>query len=81
VRTPHVEVAKKLLKQGWNLEVGDKVGYVIAKGPGKLFQKATPFNQVKPNEVDTDYYIENQLKPAAMRILERFGVNEKQLEV
>lgn len=81
VRTPHVEVAKRLLKQGWNLELGDKVGYVIAKGPGKLFQKATPFNQIKPNEVDTDYYLENQVKPAAMRILERFGVNEKQLAV
>jgi DNA polymerase I len=81
VRTPHVEVAKKLLKQGWDLGLGDKVGYVIAKGPGKLFQKATPFNQIKPDEVDTDYYLENQLKPAAMRILERFGVNENQLVV
>ena len=81
VRTPHVEVAKKLLKQGWSLEVGDKVGYVIAKGPGKLFEKATPYNQIKPDQVDTDYYLENQVKPAAMRILERFGVDEKQLVV
>ncbi len=79
VRAPHVEVAKKLMKQGWDLAVGDKVGYVIAKGPGKLFQKARPYNQVKPEDVDIDYYLENQVKPAAMRILERFAVNEKQL--
>ncbi len=79
VRAPHVEVAKKLMKQGWDLAVGDKVGYVIAKGPGKLFQKARPYNQVKPEDVDLDYYLENQVKPAAMRILERFAVTEKQL--
>lgn len=81
VRTPHVEVAKMLLKQGWDLTVGDKVAYVIAKGPGKLFQKAKPSSQVGAEEVDIDYYVENQIKPAAMRILERFGVSEKQLTV
>ena len=81
VRVPHVEVARKLLKEGWTLTVGDKVAYVIVKGSGKLFQKAQPYNQVKQGEVDKEYYLENQIKPAAMRILERFGVNAKQLEV
>lgn len=79
VRAPHVEVAKKLAKEGWDLNVGDKVAYVIAKGPGRLFEKAKPSNQVKPEEVDIDYYLDNQVKPAAMRILERFAVNEKQM--
>jgi len=59
--------------------LGDKVAYVIVKGSGKLFQKAKPYNLVKPEEVDTEYYVENQVKPAAMRILERFGVKEEQL--
>jgi DNA polymerase I len=81
VRTPHVEVAKLLVKQGWDLGVGDKVAYVIVKGPGKLFQKAKPSNMVKPGEVDVDFYLDNQVKPAAMRVLELFGVNEKQLNV
>jgi len=81
ISAPHVEVAKKLLKQGWDLGVGDVVGYVIVKGAGKLFQKARPYNQVKPEDVDVEYYLENQVKPAAMRILERFAVSEKQLEV
>lgn len=81
VRAPHVEVARKLMKEGWSLTIGDKVGYVITKGPGKLFQKAKPFNQVKPEDVDIEYYLENQIKPAAMRILEGFGVNENQLAV
>jgi DNA polymerase elongation subunit (family B) len=30
-------------------------------------------------EVDMEYYVENQVKPAAMWILERFGVKEEQL--
>jgi DNA polymerase I len=81
VRAPHVEVARKLMKEGWTLTVGDKVAYVIVKGPGNLFQKAKPYNQVKPEEVDKEYYLENQVKPAAMRILELFGVNAKQLDV
>jgi DNA polymerase I len=81
VRTPHVEVAKMLVKQGWDLTVGDKVAYVIAKGPGKLFQKAKPSSQVRTEDVDIDYYVDNQIKPAAMRILERFGVSERQLTV
>jgi DNA polymerase I len=81
VRTPHVEVARQLVRQGWDLTVGDKVAYVITKGPGKLFQKAKPSSQVRVEDVDMDYYLDNQIKPAAMRILERFGVNERQLIV
>jgi DNA polymerase I len=81
VRTPHVEVARLLVKEGWYLTVGDKVAYVITKGRGsKLFEKAKPINQVKLDDVDVEYYIDNQIKPAAMRILERFGVTEKQIE-
>jgi len=67
------------MTQGWSIMVGDKVAYVIVKRSGKLFQKAKPYNQVNPEEADTEYYLENQVKPAAMRILERFGVKEAQL--
>ncbi len=79
VRVPHVEVARKLIAEGWHISLGDKVAYVIVKGPGRLFQKAKPYNQVKLDEVDVEYYVENQVKPAAMRILERFGVREEQV--
>jgi DNA polymerase I len=79
VRTPHVEVAKKLLKQGWELTVGDKVAYIVTNRRGKLFEKAEPYNRVQLKDVDIEYYLDDQIKPAAMRILERFGVNEKAL--
>ncbi len=80
VRSPHVEVAKKLLKEGWDLKSGDQVAYVIVKGPGKLYEKAEPYSRVSSSQVDVDYYVANQIKPAAMRILSVFGVSEKQLE-
>jgi DNA polymerase I len=81
VRTPHVEVARQLMKEGWDLSLGDKVAYVIAKGSGALFKRARPPNRLRPDEVDYEYYVENQVKPVAMRILERLSVNEAQLRV
>src|SRR5438128_3738436 len=42
VNAPHVEVAKKMAKDGWPVTAGDKVGFVITKRAGKLFQKAEP---------------------------------------
>jgi len=36
---------------------------------------------VKPEDLDVDYYVESQVRPAAMRILEGFGMNESQLGV
>ena len=67
------------MREGWKLAVGDKVAYIVVKGPGSLFKKAKPYNQAKPEEIDTEYYLDNQVRPAAMRILELFGVQERQL--
>lgn len=79
VRIPHVEAAKKLAVAGWHVTVGDKVAYVIVKGKGPLFQRARPYHEAKPEDLDVEYYVESQVKPAAMRILEGFGVTEAQL--
>jgi DNA polymerase, archaea type len=81
VNAPHVEAAKKMSKDGWPVTAGDKVGFVITKKPGKLFQKAEPHYKVTTDEVDYDYYVRNQILPAAGRILEILGVSESQLLV
>ena len=81
VRAPHVEVAKKLLKEGWDFKSGDQVAYVIVKGPGKLYEKAEPYTRVSSDQIDVDYYVANQIMPAAMRVLSILGVKERQLEV
>jgi DNA polymerase I len=79
VNAPHVEVAKKMAKDGWPVTAGDKVGFIITKRPGKLFQKAEPHYKVTIEEVDHDYYVQNQIVPAVARILEILGVSEDQL--
>jgi DNA polymerase, archaea type len=79
VNAPHVEAAKKMAKEGWSVTAGDKVGFVITNRPGKLYQKAEPHYKVSIDEVDYDYYVHNQIIPAAARILEVLGVSEDQL--
>ncbi|TMI52053.1 DNA polymerase II [Candidatus Bathyarchaeota archaeon] len=79
VNAPHVEVARKMAKDGWPVTVGDKVGFIITKKPGKLYQKAEPHFKVSLDQVDYDYYVHNQIVPAAARVLEVFGIAEKDL--
>jgi len=79
VRAAHVEAAKMLMKEGWDLTIGDKIGYVITVGKGKLYSKAKPYTLASYDEIDLDYYIENQILPAALRILEQFGIAKEGL--
>ena len=68
-----------LKEKGWNLTSGDKVGYVILAGKGRFYSRVKPYVFTKPEEVDVDYYINNQVVPAAARILGFFNVSEKEL--
>jgi DNA polymerase, archaea type len=79
VNAPHVEVARKMAKEGWPVTVGDKVGFIITTKPGKLYQKAEPHFKVSPDQVDYEYYVHNQIVPAAARVLEVFGIAEGDL--
>jgi len=81
VKAAHVIAARKLIKAGYQLEIGDKIGFIITKGPGgKLADKAEPYILVNDySKVDVEYYVEKQVVPAALRILSYFGVREGQL--
>jgi DNA polymerase I len=79
VKAPHVEAAKKLLKEGYELFMGDKIGYVITLGSGKLYERAKPYALASYDEVDTEYYVTNQVLPAASRILAMFSIKEDAL--
>ncbi len=79
VKAPHVEAAKLLLKNGWALSTSDKMGYVITVGSGKLYAKARPYFLTTYDKVDIEYYIRNQVLPAASRILALFKVPEQNL--
>jgi DNA polymerase I len=79
IKAAHVEAAKALRSKGWTMTVGDKVGYVILAGKGRLYDKAKPYVFAVYDEVDVEYYVSKQVVPAAARVLEFFGVNEDDL--
>jgi DNA polymerase I len=79
IKASHVEAAKALRNKGWKMTVGDKVGYVILAGEGRLYDRVKPYVFAVYNEVDIDYYVSKQVVPAAARVLEFFGVTEEEL--
>ncbi|HKM60089.1 MAG TPA: DNA polymerase domain-containing protein, partial [Candidatus Bathyarchaeia archaeon] len=79
IKAPHVEAAKMLKEKGWRLTGGDKVGFVILAGKGRFYNRVKPYVFAKYDEVDVDYYVTNQVVPAAARILSFFGITEKEL--
>jgi DNA polymerase I len=79
IRASHVEAAKMLKAKGWRLTVGDKVGYVVVVGSGRLYERVKPYVFSSYDEVDIEYYVSKQVVPAAARVLESFGITEEQL--
>ncbi len=76
IKAPHVEAAKMLKEKGWRLTGGDKVGYVVLSGKGRLYSRVKPYVFAEIKDVDVEYYITNQVLPAAARILVFFNVTE-----
>lgn len=77
---PHVAAAKKLLRRGIKVNVGDKIGYVVIKGSGSISRRVEPYPFVDKKNIDISYYVDRQIIPAALRILSYFGVTETQLK-
>ena len=76
--SPHVEAAKRLKERGISLKPGSVVGYVITKGAGPISKRAAPLEFADIKDVDTAYYIQNQILPATMRILKVLGVKDEE---
>jgi len=79
VKASHVEAARMLRERGWDLAVGDKIGYVVVSGSGRLYERVKPYVLASYAEVDIEYYVSKQVVPAAARVLESFGITEEQL--
>lgn len=65
--SPHVEAAKKAIQRGIEIEPGDTIGYVITEGGGGISERAEILKFA--DDYDPNYYIENQIIPAAIRVL------------
>ncbi len=75
---PHVEVAKKILKNGGRLKVGDVIGYIIVSGNKSISERATLPEEAK--DYDINYYIDNQILPPVLRIMESLGISKDELK-
>ncbi len=85
----HVRAAKRIKKP---VEVGSKIGYVIVRGSGSIGDRAYPVDMFSGHEngylvgdergyeIDSDYYVNNQIIPATSRILSYFGYSNAELK-
>lgn len=72
--SPELEAAKKMLKAGLAAERGTVISYVVGKRGGSISEKAEPLELAK--DYDPDYYINNQVLPAVMKIMKELGYDE-----
>ena len=71
---PHVKVARDLKKRGIQISRGLIIQYIITREGKSISEKARWFEEAK--NYDSGYYINNQVIPAALRILSILGYSE-----
>jgi DNA polymerase I len=80
---PHAELVKKISKRSpaETPGIGDRIGYVITKGLDLLSRRAEDPVYVieKGLELDSKYYLENQLLPPLERIFDALGISKTEL--
>ncbi|MBW6451266.1 MAG: DNA-directed DNA polymerase [DPANN group archaeon] len=74
---PHVSAAIRARVAGIDIVPGMVIPYIITKGSGSISSRAVyaPFAK----NYDPDYYINKQIMPTTLRILEAVGVSEDEL--
>ena len=76
---PHVSAVRKAIAKGKKLGVGSLLSYIITKNGKSISDKAELEEYVKEGDYSTDYYIENQLLPAVMKIMAELGYSKEDL--
>lgn len=77
---PAMSAIKNAKGIGKAFKVGDLVEYIVTEKPGKtVSDKAMLSELVREKDYDPDYYINNQLLPALLPILEEIGITKDEL--
>ncbi|MEM0359727.1 MAG: DNA-directed DNA polymerase [Candidatus Diapherotrites archaeon] len=76
---PHVAAAKKAIALGKPLEEGSMIGYIVTRAGKSISDKAQLEEFVAEGNYDADYYIENQVIPAVIKIIRELGYSEEDL--
>ena len=74
---PHVVAARKAQERGREVKPGTSISLIITKGEGSISSRAEPSEDAK--DYDPEYYINNQVIPAALRVLSGLGYTEEDL--
>jgi len=74
--SPHVIAAKKAIERGIKISEGSIIPFVIKKGKGSISDRAEMSIFTKKEDIDVEYYITNQILPAATRVLKALGLSE-----
>lgn len=77
---PHVAIAKVLKERGEDVRMGTIISYLVLRGTGRIRDRSIPASDYNGEQVDADYYIQNQVLPAVGRILEPLGYSAQDLE-
>ncbi len=79
--SPEVAAARKAVKQGFKtkqeIQEGN-IGYIVTKSGESISDKALLEGMAK--DYDPDYYINNQIIPAVMKILKELNITEQQIK-
>ena len=76
---PHVAVAQRLINKGRQITPGTIIKYVVTQGSDIIRNRSKLPEEVKENEYDPDYYINNQVIPAVERIFNVLGYKKEDL--
>jgi DNA polymerase Pol2 len=80
-RGPQVAAGELLAQKGIKVGAGTIVKYIITAGTSKRIRDRVKLpEQTKLEEIDEDYYINNQVIGATYKILELFGYSEEQIK-
>lgn len=78
---PHVQIAKNMKQRGEEVGVGSTIAYIVKEGRGLIRDRVVSYEEGESQDIlyDADYYIENQVIPAVMRIMSAFGLRKEDL--
>jgi len=76
---PHVAAAEKAIKRGKDIGVGSVLEFIITKSGKTISEKAELAEFVREGDYDAEYYINNQVVPAVIKIMRELGYSEQDL--
>jgi DNA polymerase Pol2 len=76
---PHVAAAKKAIARGTEVPVGSVLSFIVTKTGKSISDRAELEQFVEEGDYDADYYIENQVLPAVIKIMRELNYSKEDL--